>query len=395
MRVRTGQEKLLNERRELISGRRVGLIVNPTSVTPDLTHLATRIAHSEDVHLAALFGPEHGILGAAQDMISVEESDNTLLGVPVFSLYGDSLESLRPTPDQLNGLDVLVFDIQDIGARYYTYAYTLMLAMEVAAEKGVHVVVLDRPNPIGGTRVEGNIVHPGWDSFVGMHPLANRHGMTLGELAHLFRKERRIDVELTVVPMDGWSRNMLFHETGLPWVMPSPNMPTVDTTLVYPGMCLIEGTAMSEARGTTRPFEISGAPWLNGEDLAHALHREELPGVRFRPLGFEPTFQKHGGVPCGGVQIHITNPHTFDSMRTGVAFVRNARELGGDHFDWRREVYEFVDDRLAIDLLFGDPRIREALEAGATTESLMEAMESDRRDFLSRREEFLMYGGAA
>jgi uncharacterized protein YbbC (DUF1343 family) len=391
MQVRTGHEKLLDEQRELIRGRRVGLIVNPTSVGPDLIHLATRIAHSDDVRLAALFGPEHGILGTAQDMISVPESSDTLLGVPVFSLYGDTLESLRPDPDQFQGLDVLVFDIQDIGTRYYTYAYTLMLAMEVAAEAGVHVVVLDRPNPIGGAQVEGNVVHPGWDSFVGMHPLANRHGMTLGELAQLFRSERAIDVELTVVTMDGWSREMLFNETGLPWVMPSPNMPTPDTALVYPGMCLVEGTAMSEGRGTTRPFEIAGAPWLNGETLADALMREGLPGVRVRALGFEPTFQKHAGAFCGGVQLHVTDPRTYDSMRTGVAFIRHCHALGGADFDWRREVYEYVDDRLAIDLLFGDPLLRETLEAGATTEDLMNAMEPDRQEFLARRSEFLLY----
>ncbi len=253
--VHFGHEHLFGRDSSWIRGARVGLIVNPTSVSSSLEHLALRIHSSPEVELGAIFGPEHGMWGAEQDMISVQGEADPLLGVPVYSLYGDTVDSLRPPEGSLDGLDVLIFDIQDVGARYYTYVYTMMLAMEEAAKHGVRFIVCDRPNPINGMNVEGNGILDGFDSFVGMHNLANRHGMTAGELALLFREERGMNLELQIAWMEGWKREMMYSETGIPWVMPSPNMPTEDTALIYPGMCLLEGTNLSEGRGTTRPFE--------------------------------------------------------------------------------------------------------------------------------------------
>jgi len=391
MRIQTGHEELFESHRSLIRGRRVGLIVNPTSVDANLTHLVTRFRQESDLHLSALFGPEHGIGGAAQDMIPVESDQEQNTDVPVFSLYGHTLESLRPPLSAMQDLDAIIFDIQDVGARYYTYIYTMMLAMEVAAEAGTQVIVLDRPNPLGGLHIEGNLVHDGFDSFVGMHPLSNRHGMTAGELAHLFQKERNLDVDLKVIEMKGWCREMWFDETGLPWVLPSPNMPTLDTATVYPGLCFLEGTMLSEGRGTTRPFEFFGAPFLDSEQYAHALNSEGIAGASFRAHGFLPTFQKHQGEDCGGVQLHVTDRQSFRSMEAGVAAIIQARRLAPDAFSWREEAYEFVDDVPAIDLLFGTNVIREAIEAGASTKDVMHMMTDDLDKFEERREPYLLY----
>lgn len=391
MTVRTGLERLLDERKRLIAGRRTGLLVNPTSVTRSLEHAALLLHASADVRLVALFGPEHGIWGTEQDMAGVPSGVDPFTKLPVHSLYGKTTASLRPTREMLANLDVLVYDIQDVGSRYYTFVYSLMLAMEACAEAGVDVVVLDRPNPIGGLEVEGNLPRDGFESFVGLHPLANRHGMTAGELASMFREERRIDVSLEVVEMEGWHREALFDETGLPWVPPSPNMPRVETALVYPGLCLLEGTNLSEGRGTTTPFELFGAPYVEPLKLVEALQAEDLPGCAFRPQFFRPTFNKHAGRLCGGVQLHVHDRKRFRPWRTGLAVIHHARRLWPGQFAWRTEPYEFVSDRLAIDLLFGTDAVRCAMDDGATVIDIVQGAEADRAAFLERRAGHLIY----
>jgi uncharacterized protein YbbC (DUF1343 family) len=306
-------------------------------------------------------------------------------------LYGSAPESLRPRRSQLEGLDALVFDVQDVGTRYYTYQATMMLCMEAAAGAGLRFVVLDRPDPIGGREVEGPALRPGFESFCGMHDLAVRHGMTVGELATLFRDERALDLDLEVVPCQGWRRRMSFSGTGLPWVLPSPNMPTPEAALVYPGMCLVEGTNLSEGRGTTRPFHLLGAPWLDGAQLATDLAAERLPGVRFRPAGFTPTWDKHAGKLCHGVELHVHDPEAFRPFRTGLACVAVARAQDPDRFAWRTETYEFVEGIPAFDLLCGSSRERLAIEAGDRWRDLARGFAAEERAFSRRRARFLRY----
>ena len=392
MRVRTGLEVWKGEGFRALRGLRVGAIVNPTSVDAELRHLADLLAKAPGVTLAALFGPEHGVRGEVQYMEAVGEAHDARTGVPVHSLYGSTVESLRPRAEWLSGLDVVVFDIQDVGARYYTYVYTMGLAMEACGRAGVRFVVLDRPNPLGGEVVEGNLVQPGFESFVGMYPLPNRHGMTVGELARLLAAEQRFGVDLTVVPCQGWSRSMAWEETGLPFIPPSPNMPTPDTARVYPGMCLLEGTNLSEGRGTCRPFEQFGAPFLDGERLGEALEGLQLPGVRFRPVHFVPTWDKHRGVPCAGVFLHVEDGRRFASVRTGLAAVVSAWRLGGGEARWRSEAYEFVRDVPAFDLLCGTAAVRQAIEAGAEFEEIARPLEGAASAFLQRRAPYLLYG---
>jgi uncharacterized protein YbbC (DUF1343 family) len=307
----------------------------------------------------------------------------------MWSLYGETVDSLQPRPEQLAGLDALVFDIQDVGSRYYTYQATMMLCMEAAAAAGIGFVVLDRPNPIGGALVEGPALRPGFTSFCGMHDLAPRHGMTVGELALLFRAERGVHVDLTVVQCQGWRRSEGIGE--VPWVLPSPNMPTSDTALVYPGMCLLEGTNLSEGRGTTRPFELWGAPWLDAERLAVDLAAMRLPGVAFRPAAFVPSFDKHRGERCHGVQLHVTDRDAFRPVRTGIACVMAARAQDALRFAWRTEPYEFAEGVLAFDLLCGSSREREAIEKGASLAEIVKAWAPEERAFLKRRSHYLLY----
>jgi uncharacterized protein YbbC (DUF1343 family) len=354
-------------------------------------HLADLVRAAPGVQLGALFGPEHGVRGQAQDMIGVDSALDGRTGVAVHSLYGKDFASLSPTPESLRGLDALVFDIQDVGSRYYTFVYTMALCMQAAAKAKLAFYVLDRPNPIGLTAVEGNGVGEGFKSFVGLYPLANRHGMTAGELARLFNAEFGPACELTVVACEGLTRRMHWADTGLPWVPPSPNMPTVDTALVYPGQCLVEGTRLSEGRGTTRPFELFGAPGLDGEALAEALRGEDLPGVAFRPLHFLPTFHKHAGRDCGGVMLHVTDRERFLPLRSSTACLLHSRRLLGEAFAWRTERYEFVDDVLAIDLLYGTDRVRKAMEAGRGLDACLEGFEAERQGFLALRQRHLLY----
>jgi uncharacterized protein YbbC (DUF1343 family) len=394
-----GIEVLVTDRLALCRGRRVGVLCHPASVTPDLTHTVDRLLGA-GIRPSRLFGPEHGVRGEAQDMIGVDGDRDPRTGIPVTSLYGSTFESLSPPPETLADLDLLLVDLQDIGTRYYTYIWTMALAMQAAARAGVKVVVLDRPNPLGGLEIEGGDVEPDAESFVGLGSIPVRHGLTIGEIARLVvaglpwggeRFARPLDCDLEVVPMQGWRRRDAFEATGLPWVLPSPNMPTVDTAYVYPGLCLIEGTNVSEGRGTTRPFEIIGAPFIDGHHLATRLSSYDLPGVRFRPLSFRPTFHKFGGKSCGGIQLHVSDRTTFRPYRTGVAILRELWSVGGDAFAWRSEPYEFVSNRPAIDLLTGGNAVRLGIERAATPEEIFATWLKAERAFVERRRPFLLY----
>ncbi len=390
--VVTGLDVLLDDSQRLgsLRQRRIGLLVNPTSITADLEH-AVEALRAAGLDVVRLFGPEHGVRADAQDMESVDESTDPISGLPCVSLYGDTFDSLRPDPVHLHDLDTVICDIQDIGARYYTYVYTIGLMMDACGETDTSVIVLDRPNPLGGLAIEGNVVLDEMRSFVGMQPLPNRHGMTAGELAHFFHRFGGWECDLEVVAMKGWRRSMWFDDTVLPWVMPSPNMPTLDTACVYPGQCLIEGTNLSEGRGTTRPFELFGAPWVDAQALADRLRQFELAGVAFRTTAFRPTFQKYAGQTCRGLQLHVTDREQFSSLATSYAILSVLLELHPDDFQWRSEPYEFVTDRLAIDLLVGDRRARIALEQGADPLALVDSFGDDRAEFESRRNQCLLY----
>ncbi|MFL5322606.1 MAG: exo-beta-N-acetylmuramidase NamZ domain-containing protein [Myxococcaceae bacterium] len=393
MSVRTGHDVWLADNFRALRGKAVGAILNPTSVdSVGYRHLADSLAAAEGVKLAALFGPEHGIRGEAQYMVAVEDvARDPRTGAPVYSLYGHSFESLSPRAEWLEGLDALVFDIQDVGSRYYTYVYTMALAMKAAAKAKLPFYVLDRPNPIDGLHVEGNIVGERYRSFVGLYGLPNRHGMTAGELAQLFNAEEKFGCELHVVRCEGWKRSDGWDATGLGFVPPSPNMPTPDTALVYPGMCLGEGTNISEGRGTCRPFEQFGAPWLKPTEVADALNAMKLPGVRFRACSFTPTFDKHKGVSCGGAFIHVTDKQSFRPLLTGVAIFKAMHELSRGQFQWRADAYEFVEDIPAFDLLCGTDQVRKGIEAGWSLDRLVAGFDEQARSFQPRRQPHLVY----
>lgn len=386
-RVRTGLEELL-ARPSRLRGQRVGLVVNPTAVTARLTHAAVALAAARGLRLVALFGPEHGVWADAQDLVEVEDSRDPATGLPVHSLYGRRLE---PTAAMLEGIDTLVFDVQDVGSRYYTFVYTMLHCLTACARHGRRLVVLDRPNPLGGEVVDGNLLDPAFRSFVGLHPLPVRHGMTVGELALLFRAELALEVDLDVVAMAGWRRRMWYEETGLPWVIPSPNMPTVDTAVVYPGGCLVEGTNLSEGRGTTRPFELVGAPWIDPWRLAESLEGERIPGVAFRPCFFTPTFQKHAGTLCGGVQLHVTDRGRFPAYLTYLLLIAHARAQDPARFAWRLPPYEYETVKLPFDILCGTDRIRAAIEHGVFPRAFAKEFARDAARFRRRRAPYLLY----
>lgn len=374
--LRAGIDVLATDRASLVRGARVGLIAHPASVGRDLAH-ATDLLIGAGANVVRLFAPEHGVGGGAQDMVAVDEVRDPVSGLPVVSLYGETEDSLVPRPEHLADLDVLVADLQDVGSRYYTFFATIVRALPVAARAGLRVVVCDRPNPLGRA-VEGNLVTESFHSFVGELPVPNRHGMTVGELCLMAREARGIDIELQVVAAEGWRGGDAWDEPGLPWVLPSPNMPTLDTALVYPGGCLFEGTNLSEGRGTTRPFELVGAPWLDARSLARRLEALALPGAAFRPARFLPGFQKHAGEECGGVQIHVTDRRVFRPVLAGLAVVIAAREEAPDAFRWRTERYEFVDDVPAFDLLAGTDSWRHAIEEGASARDIAASWDEER-----------------
>jgi uncharacterized protein YbbC (DUF1343 family) len=369
-------------------GLRLGLVTNPSAVTRGLRHAVLALRAVRGLRLGALFAPEHGLWADAQDLVEVEDARDPATGLPVHSLYG---QTRKPTRDMLEGVDALLFDVQDVGARYYTFISTLLLALEACAAHGRRLVVLDRPNPLGGEVLDGNVLDPDYLSFVGVHPLPVRHGLTLGELALLFREERELRVDLTVVRMRGWRRAMHFEDTGLPWVMTSPNMPTVDTAFVYPGGCLVEGTNLSEGRGTTRPFELVGAPWLDPWRLAAELEAERIPGARFRPVFFRPTFHKHAGRPCGGVQVHVTDRRRFPAWLAYLLLIFHARRQDPARFAWRDPPYEYERVRPPLDVLCGTDRVRRCLEAGRSPRTLLPSWRDDLARFRRRRAPYLLY----
>lgn len=370
-----------------VRGRRIGLVAHPASVDRRMIHASTVLARA-GATIAAYFGPEHGFGGEAQDMAAVD-GGRTHEGVPVYSLYGTSEAQLSPTREQLAGLDAIVVDLADVGSRYYTFVWTAALVLRAAAAAGIETVVLDRPNPLGGAIVEGSPQRPGYRSFVGLYDVPVRHGMTIGEIAARTRfLEKLDDRALSIVAMRGWRRAMTFPETGLPWVLPSPNMPTYETARVYPGGCLLEGTLASEGRGTTRPFEIFGAPWLDGAQLAR---RVSLRGAVLRPLTFSPTFHKHAGKTCGGVQVHVTDERAFAPYAAYLALLDAMKRQAPDAFAWRTEAYEFVGDRPAIDLLTGGPEVRAAIDRGAGLDGVLAAEEAGARAFAEARRPFLAY----
>jgi uncharacterized protein YbbC (DUF1343 family) len=387
--VKTGLDKISESGFKLLEGTRVGLIVNPASINSLFQHTVDLFHNSPQVNLTALFGPQHGIRGETQDnMIEWETFRDRRTGLPAFSLYG---ETRKPTPQMLDLVDALVFDVPDVGTRVYTFIYTMALAMEAARECGKRFVVLDRPNPINGVQIEGNIHEREFRSFVGMFPIPMRHGMTAGELASMFNREFGIGCDLEVVRMDGWRREMWFEQTGLQWIMPSPNMPSVETAAVYPGSVMFEGTAVSEGRGTTRPFEIIGAPFIDPYELVGEMEKHGLPGVVFRPLHFQPTFHKFAGEVCGGLQIHVTERSDFKPVITGVAIISAIRRLYRDRFEWSKPPYEYVFDRPPFDVITGASKVREMIERDATLDEIEEGWREPLDRFDALRSSYLIY----
>jgi len=365
--VQTGIARLLEGEAGHLRRDRLGLVHHPASVTPDLAPSARALVDA-GFDLRVLFGPQHGAHGEKQDnMVESDHFRDPATGLPTYSLYG---EVRKPRPEMLEGLDAVLFDLQDVGVRVYTFVWTMALAMEACAEAGVRFVVLDRPNPIGGRR-EGPVLRSGFESFVGLHPIPLRHGLTCGELARWLARERGIGCELEVVECRGWERRMRWADTGLPWVMPSPNLPTPDSCEVYPGMVLLEGTNLSEGRGTTRPFELFGAPFLDPERLAGMLQDTLGAGVRLRPCHFEPTFQKHSGVTCGGGQLHVTDPEAFRPVHAAVAILCAARASAPDDFQWRQPPYEYETEKLPIDILWGHDGLRVGMDADLGPDALL------------------------
>jgi uncharacterized protein YbbC (DUF1343 family) len=387
MPIQLGSDRLLASGR--LRGRRVGIVSNPASVGPAFAHIVERVAALPDTTVVALFGPQHGFRADVQDnMIESAHDRDARRRVPIYSLYSETRE---PTPAMLSGIDLLVIDLQDVGARIYTFVYTMANCLRAAARLGIDVVVCDRPNPIGGDRVEGPVLQPGYESFVGLFPIPMRHGMTIGELARLFNDAFGIRANLEVAAMGRWRRSMYFDDTGLPWVMPSPNMPTLETAVVYPGAVLFEGTMLSEGRGTTRPFETLGAPWIDAERFASRMNALALGGAHFRPVMFEPTFQKHAGIACGGCQIHVTDRDAFRPVLAGVSLIAEFRRADPGRFAWRTPPYEYEMARMPIDILAGSGELREQVEAGATGSEIAASWEPAVAAFMDARQRFLMY----
>jgi len=383
--VRSGAQVLVEDSIQVVAGRRVGLITNHTglvgSVGFSIEPTADILHRNPEVELVALFGPEHGIRGVAEAGERVGDGLDPVTGVPVYSLYGETRE---PTPEMLEDVEILLFDIQDIGTRYYTYVWTMSLAMEAAGRAGIPFVVLDRPNPIGGDLVQGNVLDPAFSTFVGRFSVPMRHGLTAGELARLLVGEFGIEVDLQVIAAEGWTRDLPYPQTHLPWVAPSPNMPTITAALHYPGTCLFEGTVLSVGRGTRVPFEQVGAPWLDATALVSALEGYNLPGVAFEEVTFTPANPgdgKFGGEEVRGVRLHATGPQ-YDPTRTSVAILIEARRLAGDRWSWRESHF----DRLA-----GTDRLRLGIERGESLGALTADWDQQVADFMALREPYLLY----
>ena len=387
--VQLGLDRLLEETHDAIRGARVALICNQASVDHGYRHAADLLHEHPEIQVTALFGPQHGIRGDVQDnMIETGHSVDRKTGLPVHSLY---CETREPTDAMLQDIDVLVFDMQDVGCRIYTFVYTLANCMRAARRLGKKVIVCDRPNPINGASIEGNILEPEYASFVGQFPLPTRHGMTVGELAQMFNEHFKIECDLEVIPMVGWQREFWHDDTDAPWVMPSPNMPTLDAATVFPGTVHFEGTQISEGRGTTKPFELIGAPYIDPDAYAEALNALGLRGVFFRSCVFQPTFQKHAGVSCGGVQIHVTDRDSFEPWVTGIAMAKFVHDMYPNDFRWKVPPYEYVYDKNPFDVISGTAKIREAFEKGTELDAIVAETNAPLAEFKELRAPYLLY----
>lgn len=378
--VKLGIENLLENRLNLLAGKKVGLITSPTGLDSQLRSTVDLLFRS-GVRLTGLYGPEHGVRGNAQAGEEVSSSIDETTGLPVYSLYGPTK---KPTREMLKDVDTLIFDMQDVGCRYYTFNYTMAYAQEAASEYGLEFIVLDRPNPLGGVTVEGNLVQEGYRSFVGAYPLPNRYGLTIGELSLYLAKFLGVGKDPTVIKLSGWERNMYYEETELLWVPPSPNLPTVDSAVLYPGTCLFEGTNLSEGRGTTRPFEIIGAPWLNAFKLADELNEKNLPGVLFRPVFFVPTFSKHEKKECQGVHVHVTDRQVLEPLRVALYLLSAV-------FKYQETEFLSNNNRYFFNLLAGDPEIKDQIKAGINPDEIIEKMNSENHDFQKNAKQIMLY----
>lgn len=385
----TGLEVFLRDPPSWIRGRRFGLLCNQASVDRSYRHAKDLLASVFPGQLTCLFSPQHGLHAEKQDnMVESPHGWDAGLRIPVFSLYA---ENRSPSADQLDELDLVLVDLQDVGCRVYTYVWTLLLLMEACACGGKGVAILDRPNPIGGTKVEGNLLDPGLFSFVGHAVIPMRHGMTIGELAGFLVMDKGLDLELHVVRLEGWKREWDLAMAGLPWVWPSPNMPTLDTARVYPGQVVLEGTCLSEGRGTTRPFEVFGAPFLDLAGIRADFERMGLEGCVLRDQYFEPTFQKWQGNRCMGFQIHVTDFSLYEPYVTTLALLSSIKRRHPEDFFWRDPPYEYEYVRLPADLIIGDRRVREAVECGAGPNEFRSLWQEGLKEFAALRRRFLLY----
>jgi uncharacterized protein YbbC (DUF1343 family) len=399
--VRSGLDALLAQNGKILRGKRVGVLCHQASVDARLRHIIP-LLHARKIDITVLFAPEHGLWGTAQDQVPISDVTPAKAGVQnsgldsgfrrndikIHSLYGDHRS---PSEAQLKEIDILLCDLQDVGSRYYTFVWTMALAMQACAKFGKQFIVLDRPNPINGLQMEGPILDLNFASFVGLYPVPVRHGLTIGEMALWLNEKFRLRTNMDVIGMKGWKRGMNFDDTGLPWILPSPNMPTLETAYVYPGTCLIEGTKLSEGRGTTRPFELIGAPFIDGDKLADLLNKENLPGAAFRACRFEPTFHKFQGQSCGGVQIHATDRKRFEPFLAGLTLIQRARELYPEGFAWRDPPYEYETEKLPFDILCGTDAIRKTIEAGRPVKTLRKSWQAECAAFARERRSFLLY----
>lgn len=388
-RVILGLEKILTEKAYVLSKQRVGLICNQASVNHQYQHAADLFFENGGINLVALFGPQHGIRGDVQDnMVESKHCIDLETNLPIYSLYSETRE---PTEEMLQNVDTLVFDLQDVGCRVYTFIYTMANAMQACSKFGKKMVVLDRPNPINGSQTEGNVLEIGHESFVGKFPIPMRHGLTVGELALLFNEEFNIKCDLEVIEMDGWDRKLYLDKTDAPWAMPSPNMPTIETAAVFPGTVFLEGTEVSEGRGTTRPFEVIGAPYVNSKELADCLNSLDLPGVIFRSISFLPTFQKHAGTVCEGVFLHVTDREVFKPVLTGCALIKALYDLYKGNFSWKTEPYEYEFERNPFDVIAGTKKLRNSLESQKDLFQIEKDWETELKEFDELRKQYFLY----
>ena len=383
-RVKPGLEILLEQKMEIVRGQRVGVVTNHSAVTSDLAHISD-VLIAAGVDVRALYGPEHGVRGDVADGKEVPSGRDPHTGIPVYSLYGPTK---KPTPEMLADIDVLLFDIQDVGARFYTYLYTMSYSLQACAQYRKKFVVLDRPNPVNGLAVEGNILDTHFASFVGLHPIAIRHGFTIGEAAQYFNSELGFGAEMEVVPCQGWKRSMYYDDTGMPWIMPSPNLPTIEAAILYTGLCFIEGTNVSEARGTSKPFEMVGAPFVDGYKLADRMNSLELPGVRFRPTSFFPNSSKHKDTQCFGVQAHLIDRNKVQTVPLGLHLIKALHDLFPDDFQFRASG---PSGRSFFDLLLGTGKVRAAIQAGTPVAEIMASWRDEMAEFMRKRQGHLLY----